>query len=346
MEKRRCSGLGLAEIVGMLLIIAAHYAEHGGYGTIMPDDLGANVFFVQALNMFGWVGYSLLVMVIGYRQHGQKTVDRRKIALLVFDVAFFTLAIPLIMQALGIAQVTLFGLVRAGLTWYVAYYLIFSFFAPYLERLLDLLDKRTYQTLLALIFIFWSVIPTFTFRQIDFSRLDFFIVMYAAGSYIRRYVHGQVRYKNGWNLAACMVICALMLLSVAVFDALAKVTDNSFFLENALYFWQCNMILPVIGSVALFLYFSNLKFTSRPMDYAAGSMLHVLIIHMNGYLRRWVWEDVYPNKAYAASPYLHAPVKILCVFAGCLLISVVYRATMRKWVDGALGKWKFLGGGR
>lgn len=104
------------------------------------------------------------------------------------------------------------------------------------------------------------------------------------------------------------------------------------------------MILPVIGSVSLFLYFSNLEFTSRPVSYAAGSMLHVLIIHMNGYLRQWVWVDVYPNAAYAQWPYLHAPVKILCVFAGCLLVSMVYRATVRKWVGKALGKWKLLGG--
>lgn len=79
-----------------------------------------------------------------------------------------------------------------------------------------------------------------------------------------------------------------------------------------------------------------------PINYAAGSMLHVLIIHMNAYLRRWIWQDAYPNAAYAAWPYLHAPVKILCVFAGCLLVSMAYRATVRKWAGKALGKWKLL----
>lgn len=228
MEKKRCSGLELGRIVCMLLIIAAHYGEHGEYGAITTADIGGNVFFVQALSMFGWIGYSMFVLICGYSLLERTTVDRHEIAMLAFDVAFFAAAIALIMQSLGIAQVTLFGLVRAGLTWYVVYYLIFSFFIPFLNRLLRTLDKRTFQILLALLFVFWSVVPTFTFRQIDFSRLDFFIVMYTAGAYIRRFVHGQTRYKNGWNLAVGLGASALMVLSVAVFDGLAKVTDSAF----------------------------------------------------------------------------------------------------------------------
>ena len=53
MEKKRCSGLELGRIVCMLLIIAAHYGEHGEYGAITTADIGGNVFFVQALSMFG-----------------------------------------------------------------------------------------------------------------------------------------------------------------------------------------------------------------------------------------------------------------------------------------------------
>ena len=346
MEKKKTSGLELAQLVGMLLIIALHYGEHGEYGAITTADIGGNVFFVQAISMFGWMGYSLLVMASGYSLLDRTTADRPNIAMLVFDVAFFTAAIGLFIQAAGIAQVTLFGLVRAGLTWYVVYYLIFSFFIPFLNRLLQALDKRAFQTLLALMALFCSVIPTLTFRQIDFSRMDFFIVMYTAGAYIRRFVHGQARYKNGRNLAVGLGACALMVLSVAVFDAMAKITGNTFFMENAYYFRDYNMILPVIGTVSLFLFFSKLEFYSRPVNYVAGSILHVLIIHMNAYMRRWIWEGVYPNAAYAAWPYIHAPVKILCVFAGCLLVSMVYRATVRKWAGKALGRWKFLRGSR
>ena len=346
MEKKRYSGLELARIVCMLLIIAYHYGIFGEYGALTADDVGGNLFFVQAIGMCGKMACSVFAMISGFFLLEKTTVDRYKIAMVIFDAAFLTVMAGVFVQAAGIDQVTLYGMARAGMTWYVIYYLIFSFFVPFLNRLLRSLDKRAFQTLLALMFVFWSVIPTLTFRQIDFGELDFFIVCYTAGAYIRKYVHGQVRYKNGWNLAVCLGACALMVLSVAAIDVLAKVTGSTFLLENACYFREYNMILPVIGAVALFLYFSNLEFYSRPVNYVAGSMLHVLIIHMNAYLRRWIWQDVFPNKAYAAWPYIHAPVKILCVFAGCLLISMAYRATVRKWAGKALGKWKLLGGAR
>ncbi len=346
MKKKRQSGLELGRIICMLLVIAGHYGEQGAYRVTTPGDLGMNVFFIQVISLFGWVGCSVFPVISGYFMLEKTTVDRYKIAMVVFDVAFLTAMVGVFVQTAGIAQVTLFSVARAGMTWYVIYNLIFSFFVPFLNRLLRSLDKKSFQTLLALIFIFWSVIPTLTFHQVTYGRLDYFIVFYTIGAYIRRYVHGQVRYKNGWNLVICLGACALMVLSVAVFDAMAKITGNTFFMENAYYFRDYNMILPVIGTVSLFLFFSNLEFYSRPVNYVAGSILHVLIIHMNAYMRRWIWEGVYPNAAYAAWPYIHAPVKILCVFAGCLLVSMVYRATVRKWAGKALGRWKFLRGSR
>ena len=228
MEKKRCSGLELGRIVCMLLIIAYHYGIFGEYGALTADDVGGNLFFVQAIGMFGKMACSVFAMIGGYFLLERTTVDRYKIAMVIFDAAFLTVMAGVFVQAAGIDRVTLFGMVRAGMTWYVIYYLIFSFFAPFFNRLLRLLDKRAFQTLLALLFIFWSVIPTLTFRKINFGELDFFIVCYAAGAYIRKYVHGQVRYKNGWNLAVGLGACALMVLSVAAIDALAKATAASF----------------------------------------------------------------------------------------------------------------------
>lgn len=346
MEKKRNSGLELARIVCMLLVIALHYGVHGEYGVLTSADVGGNMFFVQAISMFGRMACSVFVLISGYFLVDKTSVDRVKYALVIFDVAFFTTVIGIFIQAAGIAHVTPFGLVRSGMTWYVVYYLIFSLFAPYLNRLLSTLDKKSFQMLLALMFIFWSVVPTLTFQQIDFGELDFFIVMYTVGAYIRRFVHGQVRYKNRWNLVVCLCASAFSVLSVAALDALSKVTGSAFFMENACYLREYNMIPSVIIAVSLFLFFSNLTFSSRPINYVAGSMLHVLIIHMNVYMRRWIWQGLYPNKAYADWPYLHAPVKILCVFTVCLLISMIYRATVRKWAGKALGRWKLLSGER
>ena len=183
------------------------------------------------------------------------------------------------------------------------------------------------------VFIIWSVLPTVTFRQIDFGEMDFFIVMYTAGAFIRLHVYGKTKYKNIWNLAIALGAAALMVLSVVVMDALAVKTGNVFFLDNACYFREFNMVPAVVCTVFLFLFFANLNFYSKTINFMAGSVLQILIIHVNEYFAWFAWHRFSSNSEHIDWPYLHAPVKIACVFGICLLVSIAYRLTLRKPVE-------------
>lgn len=341
MNKQRTSGLELLRIISMFLIIAYHYMIFGGYEPFTVENFaGGGELFVQSISMFGRMANSIYAMISGYFLINRESTDFTKSVLIVFDVVFFTTVIAVVVWATGIVPITLQDIIYSGLYWYIIFYLIFSFFAPYVNKLLRLLDREMFIKLLALMFFFWSVIPTFTFRKIDFSELDFFIVMYTVGAYIRLHVREKTTFRNQKRLMIALCSAAFMVLSVIVFDVLGIVTGRDFFVVNACYFREFNMIPAVVCAVFLFLYFANTTFYSKTINYVAGSSLHILIIHLNEFLRRWIWEVVYPNAEYISCPYIHAPVKIICVFVGCLTISVVYRRTVRKLAERTVERWQ------
>lgn len=275
-------------------------------------------------------------MTSGFFLVNKKDVDYSKVVLIIFDVVFFTDLIAVVTWVSGIAEITVKKLIYSGLYWYIVFYLIFYFFVPYINILLRSLGKDRYIRLLVLMFFFWSVIPTLTFQKITFSNLDFFIVMYTAGAFIRLHIHEKIRYRNVWNLVFALGAAAFMILSVIAFDILGVVTKKDFFVANACYFYLFNSIPAVVCALFLFLFFLNLSFHSDVINYAAGSTLHILIIHLNEFLREWIWEGVYPNTQYINRPYLHEPVKVICVYIGCLAVSAVYRQTVRKPVEKAV----------
>lgn len=337
--KRRSSGLELLRIISILMVIAGHYTVFGGYEPFTVQNLGGGVIFLQAISMFSRMACSLFAMISGFFLIERKMIDYSKAAMIVFDVLFFTVVIAAFARATGVVHMTLRDLIYSGVYWFIIYYLIFYFFVPYINKLLCSLDKAGFVKLLALMFCFWSVVPTLTLRQINFSDMDFFIVMYTAGAFIRLYVYRKVHYRNFWNLLIALAAAAFMVFSVGVFDAIGTATGKDIYVEIvACYFREFNMIPTVICAVFLFLYFSNLTFYSEAVNFMAGSTLHILILHNNEFLRQWIWEGIYPNAEYIVWPYVHAPIKIICVYIGCLLISVMYRQIIRKPVQRVVSK--------
>lgn len=56
----------------------------------------------------------------------------------------------------------------------------------------------------------------------------------------------------------------------------------------------------------------------------------IYLIHDNELMRPLIWRQLWPNTDYLSAPYLHALCKILAVFAVCLLIDLLRRATVER----------------
>lgn len=338
-DRERSSGLELMRMLCMLLIVAHHYSVHGGYDVFTADNLSAGVVFVQAVGMFGQAACSAFALISGFYMVERRT-DRhyRRIVPLAAEMVFYSLGIWLISLLAG-RPLSLADGQRAVFPflweyWYVSYYLIFYLLIPFINPFVLGMSKRTFRRLLIIVYVLWTVIPTFAAKSWSFSDLDFFLVMYLTGAYIKLHVHQKASYDNRWNLAAALAAAALMVLSVVGFAAVGYLLHSDFFVWNTAYFRDYSKLPAVIFAVALFLYFSNVQFVSRTVNRLAGSMVGIYLIHDNYIARKFIWQTLWPNAEHLAAPYLHALVKIPAVFLVGLGIDLARRATVGKLFDG------------
>ncbi len=165
--------------------------------------------------------------------------------------------------------------------------------------------------------------------------MDFFIVMYLIGAYIRLYIKSI--YSNRRKIFLCLVLSTLiMLLTVPVIDFIGKILKANVIINHATYFMKYNSIISVVWAVSVFLFFCTLKFKSNIVNYIAGSVLGIYLIHDNFILRQYIWQVIYPNSNYIEFPYIHAATKIFSVFAICLIIDILRRITIEKVFNSCL----------
>jgi hypothetical protein len=196
--------------------------------------------------------------------------------------------------------------------------------------------------------ILWSVVPTFLnfmyrvgwvkFIAWDYSNVDFFAIMYMTGAFIK--LHGGTfrPYANGWNLLVAIFASIFIMASCALFDYASVVTHNNLYIDKARYFHKPYTIPAVILAISLFLFFKNLHFKSRFVNWMATSVVAVYIIHDNEIMRPVIWEHIWPNMNYFnagyAELYTHVMLKILAVFVCCLAIDKIRIATIHRMFGG------------
>lgn len=358
-SKTRKSGLELLRILCIILIIAHHYSVHGGYPAPSWKFMNNGRIFVQELAMFGRMSCSIFALISGFFLiRGKAEVSRQyygKLIPLVAEMLLYSVGIWLVMSHIGVAHITLREGLRAFLpvitgNWYVVYYLVIFLLTPFLNPFLQSLDRKKFTQLVVFLLVIWSVIPTLTHIPSanpltpSFANLwwyddfDFFVIMYIFGAYIGLHLRDRMKYANYWNLLAMLASAACLLLSVWLFDqvGIAKHSDN--LVMNANYLMTYNSIPAVICAVSAFLFFERFEFRSRLINTMAGSVLGIYLIHDNDYVRQYIWQILSPNAEQLRSPYLHACGKIMAVFAVCLVIDLVQRATFGRLVKQILNR--------
>lgn len=365
-NKERDSGLELLRLFCILLIIAHHYAVHGGYPAVgWQGIIGTHaVLFIQELSMFGRAACSIFALISGYFLiHADVSNHRRhyrKMLPLVIEMFFYSVLLWLVMAWRGVAPFTFRAGLRALLpvltgNWYVVYYLVIFALLPFLNPYLQSLSRKQYTGLLGILYLIWSVIPTVTHFPTAlkiavfadnwwYGNLDFFVILYLTGAYIGRFLQEQRsaeqqrQYPNSLNALVMAVSIAVMVLSVWGFDAAGIALRSSNLVQNANYLMAYNSVPAVCFAVSAFLFFRRLHFKSRLINKMAGSVLGIYLIHDNEYVRDFIWTIWLPNRDYLQKPYMHAAMKILVVFGACLLIDLIQRATIGRLVKHLMRK--------
>ena len=315
----------------MLLIITNHYGIHGSITILDPTAFTINQYIIQFITSFGKVGSNLFVLITGYFLINTKPSIKKVIPVLT-RLYFYAILILIIFKFTGLANITKVDLMFTVFTifygnWFIKGYIIFSLVLPFINPFLQKIDKKTYEKLIILILIFFSLIPSIIDNSLSFSDLDYFISLYLIGGYIS--LHFKENYKNSKNLLYAFISISLMAVYIFGFDMIAVKLQSMKFLRYYLKFNDTYSFLPLICSIFLFLYFKNLNIKSNFINYISSSVLSIYLIHDNYLVRNLIWKD---NITYFNSDFLvlHIIVKVIIIFVCSLIIDKVISFIINK----------------
>ncbi|MBT0908342.1 acyltransferase [Streptococcus lutetiensis] len=345
--KKRQSNIELLRIISMILILAHHFSVHGGFN-ILKTSFTINRLWIQFLQFGGKIGVNIFVIISGYFLITSKGIKISKVLKLWLQLFFYSVSIYTLFVLTGVEVVSIKGIIKNVLPviftrwWFASTYFVLYLLSPYINKLLNSFSKREYHRFLALLTLFWCIIPTFTTNSFQSNPLIWFIYLYSLAGYMRLY--GLLNtVKTGTCLLTSFVVSLLTYLSAVVFDLLGL--KISAFSEHATYFFEMQKLPILIISVLLFLGFSKLNIGSiKLINIVSSATFGVYLIHDNAYVKEFLWQTLFKNASYAYSDMLipYSILVIIIVYLTCTVIELIRIYLIEKkymsWVNNVSAK--------
>ena len=210
-------------------------------------------------------------------------------------------------------------------------YIILLIIAPFINKLLDCLNKKSHEFLIFIQIMLFSIWPSF-FAGAPIHDGGYgitnFITLYFISSYIRKYISFKNTKKTRF-------------ISLTVFAVSCSATTVSSFLP---YFsqraWSYCYIFNILASAALFVFFLDLPKTNlKIVNTISGTTFGVYILHSMLYFQPLIYHSILHTELYYDSEYqtLHFLICIILVFAVCAIIDYcrqrIWNVTVKKLLD-------------
>ena len=192
-HKTRDSNLELFRILTMLLIIAHHYVVNSGLLELIHSNPFSNQsIFLLLFGAWGKVGINCFVLITGYFMC-KSNIAITKFLKLYFEVIFYALIGYIIFIITGYESFNLLNFIKKIIPFaelrdnFAGCFLIFYLFIPFLNILINNLNKTQFKHLLALILIPYSILGSLPKFGVQMNYVEWFCIIYLIGSYIRLY---------------------------------------------------------------------------------------------------------------------------------------------------------------
>ena len=319
--KKRDSNIELLRIIAMLMIIAHHFAVHGGF-FFQDRQITGNMLILQWLSIGGKIGVNLFVLISGYFLAAASGIRIQKAVTLWLQIFVYSVVLYLIFCLTGLTGFSLRGLVEALFPilskqwWFASSYFLLYLLSPAINRGLGKLSEKKHLLLLAVLAVFWYGIPVFTWLPERLRDLLWFVFLYCISGYLRRYNSAEKRSAAAW----LTIGTALLLLSFGYAVILLGFAAKNRERYETVYFqtWQ---ILMLLTAVPLLLGFVRLKVGhSAWINRLAAASFGVYLIHDSNYVRYFLWRDLLNSAAYRDSAALifYAVAAVVLVYLVCM----------------------------
>lgn len=329
--KVRQSGIELLRILMMLQVIFLHICIYGGYSSIAKQNLsGLHKAVFYLIYLSSRCPVYVYILIFGYFSvTSNKTLNSIKSKALktYLPMLFYSLSIPFFGQFLGFWRLSSLEKARAffpftSRIWYfMTLYLLVLILSPFLNKALTALSKKEYTQLVIILFVMFSVWTVFS--QIEQTsgviRLDKifdpsgkslygFVYMYILGGYLRLHIPSFKKHNYIYLIAFAFLTFINAFLCISS-DSYSKISTEN---NNPFVVLQC---------VCLVLFFRELKFKSRVINYIATVNLGVYMIHEQFLVRNKLWHHWFSflsKKSFYIS-WIY-PFKILLI---CLTVFII-----------------------
>ena len=204
--------------------------------------------------------------------------------------------------------------------WFATHYIVLMFFAPYINTLLQSIDKKKHISLIAMCFILFNVISSFSLDPIDTTGgygFVNFIFLYLIGRYMRMYGLFQNIRAYQWFLGYCFFSFLILL---------------SYHFYGNYKFGTYNSVLLLLSSISLFNVFTRIKIRTTIFSRMVPYTFAVYLISDSFYMRK-IFNSQIINFEKMADTCISLVIMFfyaVAVMACCMLIDYVWKRVFGK----------------
>lgn len=343
--KTRQSNFELLRIVSMFLIVMAHCSTYFGLTEKYSATLGINKIILDFFHVGVNLGVASFILISGYFMVDQKTTLKR-ILKLWGQVFFYTVsiwAIWVVVKAVQgglnykvVAKQGLFAFfpVLARHYWYVSAFVIVMLLSPFLNKIIQSLSQRAYSRLLTILIIIFVVIiggiPKLLTDMVG-GRLVAMIVVYFIAGYIKRF-RTEKKNNAGKHLLVAFLSFIVLFAGTYLITYVGVKTNNAFILKNIYFYRPFISPIVIIGSVSLFLGFTELNIKhSKFINVVASCTFGVFLLHSNNIIAPLISKlfPIYKVKN-SGLIFVYTLGAICVIYIVCTLIDLFRQLTVEK----------------
>jgi len=338
MKNKRNSSYELMRIISMFLIIIYHIIVHGKVIENCNNE-GLKIIFEIVLFMT-LVHVNSFVLVTGYYQI-DSSFKQKKIWALLNASWFYRLIIMGILLCIDIISIDKLTIIREGFPinineyWFLKNYIILYCISPFINKALINFDKKTFKSLLIVLFIILSIIPAITgglFFDNNGLTLYQFIYMYMIGAYLKKYpLNKSYLFKRASNNKYKIYMISIFLICVFLNYTLYKYSDsllnvNTITEDIGRNIHRTGLLYSnpyvIIQSVAFFLYIGAHTINSSIINKLASLSFGIYLIHDNNFMRDllYKWLKIDNGNIYSYKFFVYVLTVSIIIFIVCAII--------------------------
>lgn len=296
LTKERNYGVDLLRIVSMAMIAMLHVLGHGGVLGASADN-AVSYSVVWLLEVAAYCAVNCYALISGYVGYGAKH-KYSNIVTLYLQVVFWIVAFTAIFAVLVPGSVGMKDFVKAlfpfafNTYWYFTAYFCMFFFIPFINILMDSLNRKQAGVLIATIIIIFSIIPTVfqndMFKVSKGSSALWLAMLYLIGAYIRKY-STQIKGNKKYYLFIYVGCVLITWISKCGVELITKKPLGDGAYTSPLVSYVSPTVL--LSAIALLLLFSNIclnKTVTRIVSFFAPLTFGVYLIHEEPLVRQYL----------------------------------------------------------